>query len=119
MKISIYLINNTNVIDFTSFLCYNYININVKLRFGGPMAKIISFSNQKGGVGKTTSCVNIAAQIANKGNKKVLMIDLDPQGNATSGLGLSKSKTASLLSAKSTEAVPTSTPFQAYVIRAA
>ena len=55
------------------------------------MGKIISFSNQKGGVGKTTSCVNIAAQIANKG-KKVLMIDMDPQGNATSGIGLSKSK---------------------------
>ena len=56
------------------------------------MAKVISFSNQKGGVGKTTSCVNIAAQIANKGNKRVLLIDMDPQGNATSGLGLSKSK---------------------------
>ena len=55
------------------------------------MAKIVSFSNQKGGVGKTTSCVNIAAQIANKG-KRVLIVDLDPQGNATSGLGLSKSK---------------------------
>lgn len=56
------------------------------------MAKIISFSNQKGGVGKTTSCVNIAAQVANKHNKKVLLIDMDPQGNATSGLGLQKSK---------------------------
>ena len=56
------------------------------------MAKVVSFSNQKGGVGKTTSCVNIAAQIANKGGKKVLMIDMDPQGNATSGLGLPKSK---------------------------
>lgn len=55
------------------------------------MAKVVSFSNQKGGVGKTTSCVNIAAQIAKKG-KNVLMIDMDPQGNATSGLGLSKSK---------------------------
>lgn len=55
------------------------------------MAKIVSFSNQKGGVGKTTSCVNISAQIANKG-KKVLMIDMDPQGNATSGLGIAKSK---------------------------
>ena len=55
------------------------------------MAKVVSFSNQKGGVGKTTSCVNIAAQIANKG-KKVLLIDMDPQGNATSGLGLVKSK---------------------------
>lgn len=55
------------------------------------MAKVVSFSNQKGGVGKTTSCVNIAAQVAKKG-KNVLMIDMDPQGNATSGLGLSKSK---------------------------
>ncbi len=55
------------------------------------MGKVVSFSNQKGGVGKTTSCVNISAQIANKG-KKVLMIDMDPQGNATSGLGLQKSK---------------------------
>ena len=55
------------------------------------MAKIISFSNQKGGVGKTTSCVNIAAQIAKKG-KKVLLVDMDPQGNATSGLGISKAK---------------------------
>ena len=55
------------------------------------MAKVVSFSNQKGGVGKTTSCVNIAAQIAKKG-KRVLMIDMDPQGNATSGLGLQKSK---------------------------
>lgn len=60
------------------------------------MAKIVSFSNQKGGVGKTTSCVNISAQIANKG-KKVLMIDMDPQGNATSGLGLQKSKIKSTI----------------------
>ena len=55
------------------------------------MGKIVSFSNQKGGVGKTTSCINIGAQIASKG-KKVLIIDMDPQGNATSGLGLPKSK---------------------------
>ena len=60
------------------------------------MAKIVCFSNQKGGVGKTTSCVNISAQIANKG-KKVLMIDMDPQGNATSGLGLPKSKIKSTI----------------------
>jgi chromosome partitioning protein len=56
------------------------------------VAKIVSFSNQKGGVGKTTSCVNISAQVANKANKKVLLIDMDPQGNATSGLGLPKAK---------------------------
>ena len=56
------------------------------------MAKIVCFSNQKGGVGKTTSCVNISAQIANKANKKVLLIDMDPQGNATSGLGIPKPK---------------------------
>lgn len=62
-----------------------------KHKNGVYMAKVVSFSNQKGGVGKTTSCVNISAQIANKG-KKVLMIDMDPQGNATSGLGLPKSK---------------------------
>ena len=55
------------------------------------MAKVVSFSNQKGGVGKTTSCVNISAQIANKG-KRVLLIDMDPQGNATSGLGVPKAK---------------------------
>ena len=55
------------------------------------MAKVVSFSNQKGGVGKTTSCVNIAAQIAKK-DKKVLLLDMDPQGNATSGLGIAKSK---------------------------
>ena len=54
------------------------------------MGKVISFSNPKGGVGKTTSCVNLSAYCAAAG-KKVLMIDIDPQGNATTGLGFAKS----------------------------
>ena len=51
------------------------------------MAKIISLINQKGGVGKTTSCVNLASYLAAFG-KRVLVVDIDPQANATSGLGV-------------------------------
>ena len=55
------------------------------------MAKVISFANQKGGVGKTTSCVNVAASLGMLGYK-VMIIDLDPQGNTTSGYGINKKK---------------------------
>ena len=55
------------------------------------MARIVCFANQKGGVGKTTTCVNLCAAVKEK-RRKVLLVDADPQGNATSAMGVDKNR---------------------------
>jgi chromosome partitioning protein len=70
-------------------------------------AKVIAIANQKGGVGKTTSAVNLAAALAKK-RKKILLVDSDPQGNASSGLGVKRPETQRHLYHSYTGGVPLS-----------
>src|SRR5512140_3297695 len=61
------------------------------IRGDGQTARVLAVVNQKGGVGKSTTAVNLAAALGQAG-QKVLLVDLDPQGNATSGFGLNKNQ---------------------------
>lgn len=75
------------------------------------MAKTVAVANQKGGVGKTTTSINLSSCVAHRG-KKVLLIDLDPQGNATTGLGIDKRS----ITASTYDAIINDTPLSEIVL---
>lgn len=89
---AVYILRSILFKQKTSDLCYIHVEL-AEIRVTGSVklgkSKAIAIFNQKGGVGKTTTNINLSACLANKGCR-ILLLDIDPQGNTTSGLGISK-----------------------------